>query len=99
MGGLVCDLIIDYFCFFFVETDNKNPDSIFVLSKTLKIFSRTNTANIKLPASPHRLTDKASDFESEDCGFESLRGRLFIIKSCAVFLEKPLKTVQILRGF
>ena len=33
----------------------------------------------------HGLTDKASDFESEDCGFESLCGRLFIIKSCAVF--------------
>ena len=29
-GGLVCDLIIDYFCYF-VETDNKNPDSIFVV--------------------------------------------------------------------
>ena len=48
-------------------------------------FSRTNTANIKLPASKHRLTDKASDFESEDRGFESLCGRLFINKSCAVF--------------
>ena len=47
----------------------------------------------------HGLTDKASDFESEDWGFESLGGRLFIIKSCAVFLDKPLKTVQILRGF
>ena len=76
------------------------------MSKTLNIFSRTNTANIKLPASQHSLTDKASDFESEDCGFESLCGRLFIIKSCAVFerflrvfLDKPLKTVQILRGF
>ena len=54
------------------------------MSKTLNIFSRTNTAIIKLPASPHRLTDKASDFESEDCGFESLCGRLFNIKSCAV---------------
>ena len=97
---MVCDLIIDYFCYF-VETDNKNPDSIFVVhvSKTLNIFSRTNTANIKLPASTHRLTDKASDFESEDCGFESLCGRLFIIKSCAVFLGKPLKTVQTLRDF
>ena len=73
------------------------------MSKTLNIFSRTNTANIKLPASPHRLTDKASDFESEDCGFKSLRGRLFIIKTCAIFerffLDKPLKTVQILGGF
>ena len=29
-GGLVCDLTIDYFCYF-VETDNKNPDSIFVV--------------------------------------------------------------------
>ena len=27
---------------------------------------------------PHGLTDKASDFESEDWGFESLCGRLFI---------------------
>ena len=66
-------------------------------------ISRTNAANIVLPASPHRLTDKASDFKSEDCGFESLCGRLFIINSCAVFerffLDKPLKTVQILRGF
>ena len=61
------------------------------MSKTLNIFSRTNTANIKLTASPHRLTDKASDFESEDCGYESLCGRLFIIKSCAVFLDKPFK--------
>ena len=48
---------------------------------------------------PHGLTDKGSDFESEDSGFESLCGRLFIIKSCAVFLDKPLKTVQILCGF
>ena len=73
------------------------------MSKALNIISRTNTANIKLRASPHRLTDKASDFESEDCGFESHCGRLFIIKSCAVFerffLDKPLKTVQILRSF
>ena len=49
------------------------------------------------------IGDKASDYESEDWGFESLCGRLFIIKSCAVFerffLNKPLKTVQILRGF
>ena len=70
------------------------------MSKTLNIFSRTNTANIKHLSSPHRLTEKASDFESEDCGFESLCGRLFSIKSCAVFerffLDKPLKTVQIL---
>ena len=28
--GLVCDLIIDFFCYF-VETDNKNPDSIVVV--------------------------------------------------------------------
>ena len=73
------------------------------MSQTLNIFSRANRANIKLPASPHRLTDKSSDLESEDCGFESLCGRIFIIKSCAVFerffLDKPLKTVQILRGF
>ena len=55
------------------------------MSKTLNIFSRTNTANIKLTASQHRPTDKASDFESEDCVFESHRGRLFNIKSCAVF--------------
>ena len=55
------------------------------MSKTLNIFGRTDTANIKLPASPHRLTDKASDCESEDCGFESLCGQLFIIKPCAVF--------------
>ena len=34
---------------------------------------------------PHGLTDKASDVESEDWGFESLCGRLFIFKSCAVF--------------
>ena len=54
---------------------------------------------MKLPASQYRLTDKASDFEAEDCGCESLSGRLFIIKPCAVFLDKPLKTVQILRGF
>ena len=79
----MCDLIIDYFCYF-VETDNKNPDSIFVVY-VLNIFSRLNTANMKLPASQHRLTDKASDFESEDCGFESLGGRLFIIKCCTVF--------------
>src|SRR4029434_10787826 len=26
---------------------------------------------------PRGLMDKASDFESEDCGFESLRGRIF----------------------
>ena len=49
----------------------------------------------------HGLTDKASDFESEDFGFESLCGRIFIIKSVfeRFFLDKPLKTVQILRGF
>ena len=55
------------------------------MPKTLNIFTRTNTANIKLQVSQHRLTDKASDVESEDCGFESLRGRLFINKSCTVF--------------
>ena len=58
---------------------------------------------MKLPASQHRLTDKASDFESEDCGFESLRGRLCNIKSCAVFerffLEKPLKSCLKNRSF
>ena len=73
------------------------------MSKTLNIFSRTNTANIKLTARPHSLADKASDVKSEDCGFESLCGRIFIIKSCPVFewffLDKPLKTVQIFRGF
>ena len=31
--------------------------------------------------SPHSLTDKASDFGSEDCGLEYLCGRLSIIKS------------------
>ena len=30
---------------------------------------------------PHSLTDKASDFEAEDWGFESLCGRNFWIQS------------------
>ena len=34
---------------------------------------------------PHGLTDKASDFKSDNWGFESLCGRLFSIKSCAGF--------------
>ena len=29
---------------------------------------------------PRGLMDKASDFESEDCGFESRRGQLFLLK-------------------
>ena len=28
---------------------------------------------------PRGLMDKASDFESEDCGFESLRGHFFFL--------------------
>ena len=56
------------------------------MSKTLNIFSRTNTANIKLPASPHRLTDKASDFESED--FESEDSVVdFLLLNLARFLS------------
>ena len=56
----------------------RHPVYLLCMSKTLNIFSRPNTANIHLIVRPHSLTDKASDFESEDWGFESLCGRNFL---------------------
>ena len=43
---------------------------------------------------PRGLTDKASDFESEDCEFESRRGRPFLEKLGEV--KFYVKTIELL---
>ena len=50
---------------------------------------------------PRGLMDKASDFESEDCGFESRRGRIFffVVTDDAIFKTELSRLTILIASF
>ena len=69
-GGFFIFVYIYIFFFFFLNQNKFDVATAYIS----KFVTHSNKW-------PRGLTDKASDFESEDCEFESRRGRFFLTKN------------------
>ena len=68
-----------YFCY---DTGNYLALNVFTASKGSNVYILLAAVELilcSLATRPRGLTDKASDFESEDCEFESRRGQFFTV--------------------